>query len=186
MYIIAGLGNPGRKYEGTRHNVGFHAIFYLEDRLGVNANRVKFQAATGEAQIAGHRVLLLKPQTYMNLSGNAIREAMNFYKVPPEKLIVIYDDWDIPVGRLRVRPSGSAGSHNGMRSILQQIGTEGFPRVRIGIGEETRAETVHYVLSRFPKEQEKMINDIIKQAGDAAIDIIENGVDHAMNTFNPK
>lgn len=186
MYIIAGLGNPGRRYEGTRHNVGFHTVLYLADKLGVKVNKLKFQALTGEVQVGGERVLLVMPQTFMNLSGNSIREAVNFYKVPTENVIVIYDDLDIPVGRIRVRPSGSAGSHNGMRSILAQLGTENFPRVRIGIGQELREETVNFVLSRFPKEQEKEINAVLAQAGDAALDIIRNGVDHAMNTYNPK
>ncbi len=186
MFIVAGLGNPGRKYEGTRHNVGFHTISYLEEKLGFKANRVKFQAMTGEADVGGERVLFLRPQTYMNLSGNSLREASAFYKIPPENVIVIYDDLDIPFGRLRVRPYGSSGSHNGMRSIIEQLRSDRFPRVRIGIGEETQVPAADFVLSKFPKEAEKTINAVLAQAGDAALDIITNGVEHAMNVYNPK
>lgn len=185
MFLIAGLGNPGRRYEGTRHNVGFHTIHYLEEKLGIRVNKAKFQSLIGEESMGGKRVLFVMPQTYMNLSGNAIREAIQFYKIPFENLIVIYDDLDIPVGKLRVRAFGSSGSHNGMKSIIGQLGSENFPRVRIGIGQELREDTVNFVLSRFPKELEKTMNAVIKNAGDAALDIVENGVDHAMNMYNP-
>lgn len=185
MFIVAGLGNPGRQYEGTRHNVGFHTIHYLEEKLGFRANRLKFQSLTAEERIDGERVLFLMPQTYMNLSGRAVREAMQFYKVEPEQLIVVYDDLDIPFGKIRVRAHGSAGSHNGMKSILLETGTDAFPRVRIGIGEETRIPAVDFVLSRFAKEQEKEIRQQLANAGDACLEIIRHGVDAAMNRYNP-
>lgn len=184
MYIIAGLGNPGLRYEGTRHNVGFHAVHVLEDRLGVRANRLRFSALTGEGRIGGHKVLLMKPQTYMNLSGKALREATTFYKIPPERVIVLYDDLDLPFGRLRVRPFGGPGTHNGMRSIVQELGGGDFPRVRIGIGEPTRLDCADFVLSKFAKEQEKEINALLVRAAEAAQAIVEIGVDAAMNRYN--
>jgi PTH1 family peptidyl-tRNA hydrolase len=186
LFIVAGLGNPGRQYEGTRHNVGFHTIHYLEEKIGFKANRLKFSSLCAEERVDGERVLFMMPQTYMNRSGIAVREAVQFYKIEPEKLIVIYDDLDIPTGRIRVRAHGSAGSHNGMRSIVLQLGTDAFPRVRIGIGEETQMDTAAFVLSRFPKEHEKEVRAQLARAGDACLDIIAHGTDHAMNCYNPK
>lgn len=186
MFIVAGLGNPGRQYEGTRHNVGFHTIHYLEEKLGFKANRLKFQSLCGEHTVEGRRVLFLMPQTYMNRSGLAVQQAMHFYKVPPENLIVIYDDLDIPFGRIRIRPHGSSGSHNGMKSIILETGTDRFPRVRIGIGEETPMDAASFVLSRFPKEKEKEIRAQLALAGDACLDMIAHGAEHAMNRYNPK
>lgn len=185
MFIVAGLGNPGRQYEGTRHNVGFHTIHYLEEKLGFKANRLKFQSLTGEQKVGGERVLFLMPQTYMNRSGQAVRQAMQFYKVEPANLIVVYDDFDIRFGRIRIRPYGSAGSHNGMKSIIADIGSDQFPRVRIGIGEETPMDAADFVLSRFPKEKEKEIRAQLALAGDACLDIIAHGTDYAMNRYNP-
>lgn len=134
MYIIAGLGNPGKKYENTRHNMGFTAIDLLAEKFGIKVNKLRFKALTGEGRIAGQKVLLIKPQTYMNLSGESVRMALDYYKEPPENLIVIYDDIDIPTGSIRIRKKGSAGTHNGMRNILYQIQSEDFPRIRVGIG----------------------------------------------------
>lgn len=184
MFIVAGLGNPGRQYEGTRHNVGFHTIHYLEEKLGFRANRLKFQSLCAEHRVDGVRVLFLMPQTYMNRSGIAVREAMQFYKVEPEQLIVVYDDFDIPFGRIRVRPHGSSGSHNGMKSIILQTGTDRFPRVRIGIGEDTPMDAADFVLSRFAKERETEIREQLARAGDACLDIIACGCDYAMNRYN--
>lgn len=185
MFIIAGLGNPGRQYEGTRHNVGFHTISYLEEKLGFQTKKLKFQSLTEQIQYRGEKILFMKPQTYMNRSGIAIAEAMRFFQVPPENLIVIYDDLDIPFGKLRIRPSGSAGSHNGMKSIVQHLGADTFPRVRIGIGEEHLNDTADFVLSPFPKAQEKKIRDVLTRAGDACLDLVTDGVNYAMNTYNP-
>lgn len=185
MFIVVGLGNPGKAYEGTRHNVGFHTISYLEEKLGFQAKKLKFQSLTEIIHYEGEKILFMKPQTYMNRSGIAVAEAMRFYDVPIENLIVIYDDLDIPFGKVRIRPSGSAGSHNGMKSVLQHIQDDQFPRVRIGIGEERKGETADFVLSRFQKSQEKEINDCLARAGDATLAMISRGVDFAMNQYNP-
>ena len=134
MKIIAGLGNPGREYENTKHNVGFLTIDILAEKYGIKVNKIKFKGLVGEGMIGGQKVLLVKPQTYMNLSGQCIREVMAFYKLDPEDLTVIYDDIDLPMGNLRIRKKGSAGTHNGMRSIIYDLQEDGFPRIRIGIG----------------------------------------------------
>lgn len=186
MYLIAGLGNPTEKYDKTRHNVGFETIDLLAARFQVKMKKRAFNAMAGKAQIGGEQVLLVKPLTYMNLSGNAIAAAARFYKINPEKeLIVIYDDADLDAGRLRLRMKGSAGSHNGMKSIIERVGTGNFPRIRIGIG--TRPEhidMVDYVLGRFDKETRPLMEEAFSKAADAAVDIVEHGIDHAMNRFN--
>ena len=134
MYVIVGLGNPGKKYENTRHNMGFLAVDVLAEKYDIKVNKIKFKSLVGEGRIAGEKVVLAKPQTYMNLSGEAVREIVDFYKIEPQQLIVIYDDIDIDTGAIRIRKKGSAGTHNGMRNILYQIRTEDFPRIRVGIG----------------------------------------------------
>lgn len=184
MYIIAGLGNPGKKYENTRHNMGFMAIDLLADEYDISVDKLKFKSLVGEGRIAGQRVLLLKPQTYMNLSGDAIREAMNFYKIDPENLIIIYDDIDIPTGTFRIRKKGSAGTHNGMRSIVQQIQSDQFPRIRVGIGSEKKVDLMHYVIGGVSKSEAELLKDALVKSAKGAAAIVEKGIDKAMNEFN--
>ena len=186
MYIIAGLGNPGKKYEHTRHNMGFLALDLLADKYGIKVDRLKFKALTGEGRIEGKKVLLVKPQTYMNLSGESIRDVMNFYKEPIENLIVIYDDIDIPEGTLRIRPKGSAGTHNGMRNIIYLLGEDEFPRRRVGIGGERRSDLVDYVIGRVTEGEADKLWEALNKAAEAAADIVINDVTHAMQEYNIK
>lgn len=184
MYIIAGLGNPGRKYENTRHNMGFIAIDLLAETYDIRVNKLKFKSLIGEGRIAGQRVLLMKPQTYMNLSGEAIREAVHFYQIDPAQLIVIYDDIDIPVGSFRIRKKGSAGTHNGMRSVVYQLQSDQFPRIRVGIGSEKPVDLIHYVTSGVSKEEKTLIEDALEKSAQAAAAIVETGIERAMNAYN--
>lgn len=186
MFLIAGLGNPTDKYAKTRHNVGFDTIDILAERLNVKMKKTVFNALVGKAVVGGEKVLLVKPLTFMNLSGNAIKAVCRFYKInPKEELIVIYDDADLEEGRLRIRKKGSAGSHNGMKSIISMLGTEEFARIRIGIGKRPeQIDMVDYVLGHFDKETRKVMEEAFEKAADAASDIIENGMDHAMNHYN--
>ena len=186
MYVIAGLGNPGRKYEKTRHNMGFLALDLLADKYGIKVDRLKFKALTGEGRIEGKKVLLVKPQTYMNLSGESVREVMNFYKEPIENLIVIYDDIDIPEGTLRIRPKGSAGTHNGMRNIVYLLGDDNFPRIRVGIGGERKMDLVNYVTGRVTEDEADSLWSALNKAAEAAADIVINDVIHAMQEYNIK
>lgn len=183
MYIIAGLGNPGKEYTGTRHNVGFDTLDCLAEKYNVKLNKLKFNSVYGEATINGEKVMLVKPVTYMNRSGIAINEIINFYKIPVENLIVVYDDIDIPVGTLRIRPNGSPGTHNGMKSIIQHVGGN-FPRIRVGIGRNPDMDLADYVLQRFSTEDKDKITPIMEKAAEAAIEIIENNVDIAMQKYN--
>ena len=184
MYIIAGLGNPGRKYENTRHNMGFITIDKIAEELGVKVDKIKFKALVGEANFSGQKVVLVKPQTYMNLSGQSVREVMNFYKLPMENLTVIYDDIDIPTGSVRIRKSGSAGTHNGMRDIIYNLADSGFPRIRIGIGSERRGDLADYVTGGFTKEEVPLLEDAVTRAAAAALSIVADGIDRAMNKYN--
>lgn len=184
VFGIVGLGNPGKQYEMTRHNVGFDAIDYLAYRNNILLNKVKHKAIVGEGQIHGHKVLLAKPQTYMNLSGRSVSEIVNFYKLEPSRLIVIYDDIDIEIGKIRIRPKGSAGSHNGMRSIIYEIQTEDFPRIRIGIGKPVNEDLISYVIGRFSQEDRAFVDQAIKKAAEAAESIIKDGMNLAMNRYN--
>lgn len=184
MFIIAGLGNPGKKYENTRHNMGFIAIDLLADAYGIKVDKLKFKSLVGEGRIAGQRVLLMKPQTYMNLSGEALREAVSFYKIDPEELIVIYDDIDIPTGTFRIRKKGSAGTHNGMRSVVYQLQTDQFPRIRVGIGSEKKVDLIHYVTGGVSKGEKELLEDALEKSAKAAAAIVEKGIDKAMNEFN--
>lgn len=185
MYIIAGLGNPGKEYAGTRHNMGYDTLDCLAEKYGVKLNKLKFNSVYGETTINGEKVVLVKPVTYMNRSGVAIDEIMKFYKIPPENLIVIYDDIDIPEGTLRIRPHGSPGTHNGMRSVTQYAGSN-FPRIRIGIGRNPDMDLADYVLQRFSGDDREKINPIIEKAAEAAVEIIEKNVDSAMQKYNIK
>jgi len=184
MFAIVGLGNPGKKYEGTRHNVGFDIIDHLSYKYSIKMDRVKHKAILGEGYIGGQKVLLIKPQTYMNLSGESVMQIVNFYKLQPEELIVIYDDIDTEVGKIRIRKKGSAGTHNGMKNIIFLLKTDGFPRIRIGVGKPTKGDLRDYVLGRFSKEELKSMIEVIPAAGEAVSTIIEDNVDTAMNQFN--
>ena len=185
-FIIAGLGNPGLQYEKTRHNVGFMAADVLCENLGVSADRHKFNSLYADAEIGGHRCLILKPQTFMNNSGHAIIEAMRFYKIPAERVIVISDDISLDVGRLRVRAKGSAGGHNGLKDIIESSGSDNFPRVKIGVGKKPHPDydLKDWVLGRFPKEQLKDIEEVIIRAAEAAECIVKTDVPTAMNRYN--
>ena len=186
MYIIAGLGNPGKKYENTKHNVGFLTVDILAEKLGIRVSKIRHKALTGEGFIGTEKVLLVKPQTYMNHSGESIREVLSFYKADPENLIVIYDDIDLPMGSLRIRKKGSAGTHNGMKSIIYQIASEDFPRVRVGIGGERKGDLADYVISGFRKEDISTMEEAIVRAADAVICAVEKGIDIAMGQYNTK
>ena len=188
MYIIAGLGNPGKKYENTRHNMGFLAVDLLAEKYGIRIDKIKFKALVGEGRIAGQKVLLVKPQTYMNLSGQSIVEVMNFYKVEIENLIVIYDDIDIPTGTIRLRKKGSAGTHNGMRNIVYLLGDDGFPRIRVGIGrtDGKQPDLIHYVTSGVSKEEVAPLEEALTKAAESAACIVEHGIEKAMNAYNTK
>jgi PTH1 family peptidyl-tRNA hydrolase len=185
-WIIAGLGNPGAKYDGSRHNVGFLALDLLAQELGVKVNRSRFKSLYGEGVIAGQRVLLLKPQTFMNLSGEATRDAAAWYKLPPERLIVISDDISLPPGRIRVRSKGSAGGHNGLKSIIYQHSSDNFPRVKIGVGspENPGYDMKDWVLGGFSRADGIAVTDAIRRAAGAVREIVENGVQSAMNIYN--
>ncbi len=185
LYVVAGLGNPGGKYENTRHNVGFDAIDILSARYGIKVSKLRHKALTGEGDIKGARVLLAKPQTFMNLSGESIREIVDWYKIPVHNLILIYDDVDLPLGRLRIRPKGSSGTHNGMKSVIYQLQSDDFPRIRIGINKAPEGwELADYVLSRFTQDERKIINESIIKSAEAAAAIVSSGVETAMNTYN--
>ena len=183
-WIIAGLGNPGKKYERTRHNVGFMVIDALERTLSGTNRLRRFDAELFERTTSDGRVVLIKPQTFMNASGNAVGAVARWYHVPLEQLLVVYDDLDLPFGQLRLRPSGSSGGHNGMKSIIDRIGSDQFPRLRLGIGRGQQANTIGYVLSRFNATEEKQLHGIIERAAGAALCWLHDGIDVAMNEYN--
>lgn len=184
IYLIAGLGNPDKKYEETRHNAGFKAIEALADKLGVSINDKRFKGLTGTAVYKGAKLLLLKPLTYMNLSGESVAEAANFYKIDPSHIIVLFDDVNFACGRMRIRGSGSAGGHNGMKNIIQLLGTDAFPRVRIGVGDKGGHDMISHVLGRFEADDRRLMEEVYKTAAEAALDIIDRGVPDAMNRYN--
>ena len=188
MYIIAGLGNPTAQYDHTRHNIGFDTITYLADRYHITMNTKKFQAICGTGIIEGQKVLLLKPQTYMNLSGNSIGEAVNFYKLDPAtEVIVIYDDIALEPGYIRVRKKGSAGGHNGIKDIIAHLGTQEFKRVRVGVGEKPKDyDLAAYVLGHFTPEDRQKVEEAIVQATDAVELMVQDRTDEAMNLYNKK
>lgn len=186
IWLIAGLGNPGKRFERTRHNVGFMVVDELAKRLQGDGKLRRFDAEIAERSTSVGRLILLKPQTFMNSSGNAIAPAMRWYKVPRDHALVIYDDLDLPFGRIRLRPNGSSGGHNGVESIINSLGTEAFPRLRLGIGRTGKAGTIGYVLSRFSREEERQLKDYVSRAADAALLWHCEGIDVAMNEFNRK
>ena len=185
MYIIAGLGNPGKQYENTKHNVGFLTIDVLAEKLGIRVSKIKHKALTGEGFISGEKVILVKPQTYMNLSGESVRELMDYYKCDLSDLIVIYDDISLDVGKLRIRAKGSAGGHNGIKNIIAQLGTQEFTRIKIGVGEKpAKMDLAEYVLGRFSKEEQPIIRESADRAREAVCEMITHDVASAMNKFN--
>ncbi len=183
MYLVVGLGNPGREYESTRHNVGFMVIDYLADKLDFNTSRERFKGMFGEYILGGEKIIFLKPLTYMNLSGEAIIEAASFYKIPLENIIIVYDDMAIDTGKIRIRPSGSDGGHNGIKSTINHLGSKEFPRIRVGIGKAPRG-VVDYVLGSFTKEENVLMEKSIKAAGESVLSIITDGVQSSMNKYN--
>ena len=184
-WLIVGLGNPGSKYEHPRHNMGFLTVDLLAEKLGVKLNKVKFKAAYNIVNFAGCKCLVMKPQTYMNLSGEAVREAAQFYKVPADHILVIYDDISLPVGKLRVRPSGSAGGHNGIKNIIAHLGTQDFTRVKIGVAAPGDAgDMIDWVIGVPSQAERKILAQSFEKAIDAAECIIIDGCQKAMNGFN--
>jgi len=185
-WVVAGLGNPGREYESTRHNVGFFVLDKLSQRWNIPMKKLKFQSLYGMGPAAGLRVLLLRPQTFMNKSGEAIQDCVRFYKVPPERTLVIFDDVSLPLGKLRVRGKGSDGGHNGIKSILYQLQTDEFPRVKIGVGapDHPDFDMKDWVLGGFSKAEGPVMAEALDRACDAAEEVLRRGVEAAMNRFN--
>lgn len=188
MYLIAGLGNPGREYENTRHNAGFASIDRLAEKNHISIDMKKFQALCGTGYIGGQKVLLLKPQTYMNLSGESLRAACDFFKIDPEQeLIVIYDDISLAPGQLRIRAKGSAGGHNGIKSIISHLGTQVFLRVKVGVGEKPQGwDLADYVLGHFSKEEQQVMQESFDRAADAAAALLSEEVQQVMNEYNTR
>ncbi len=185
MYLIVGLGNPEEEYKNTRHNMGFDTINKLANDYNIEMNKQKFKAIYGMGTIEGEKVILLKPQTYMNLSGESIIEWVNFYKLDMDKLIIVYDDIDVEPATIKIRKKGSAGSHNGMKSVIQSLNTENFTRIRVGIGKpEYKGDMINYVIGKLPKEEYEELQKGTELAKKAIVEILANGVDIAMNKFN--
>jgi PTH1 family peptidyl-tRNA hydrolase len=185
-WILLCLGNPGEKYENTRHNVGFLVADEVAERQHAPIQRLKFKALTNILTISGEKVLVMKPVTYMNLSGEAVKPAADFYKIPPDHVLVVSDDTALPVGKLRIRKGGSAGGHNGLKSIIQHLGTDQFPRIRVGVGEKPHPDydLADWVLGKFQGEDKKAIDAAVMRAADAVACILQDGVDKGMNKFN--
>jgi PTH1 family peptidyl-tRNA hydrolase len=184
MKLIAGLGNPGPEYERTRHNVGWQVLDAFAKKFRIALTKHEKSALTGSGRVAGGAVTLAKPLTYMNLSGAAVRLLSNAYLESTTDLVVVYDDIDLPLGKLRIRPSGSAGTHNGMRSIIEELGTENFPRVRVGIGASTEVRLRDYVLDEFSQEERPAVDESVTRAVDALVMIVRGDIRRAMNQFN--
>ena len=185
-WLIVGLGNPGKEYERTRHNAGFRAVDILADKLGCKIDKSKFQGIYGQANYGGKKLMLLKPLTYMNLSGRSVLQLSSYFNVPPQRIIVLFDDISLEPGRLRIRADGSAGGHNGIKSIIQEVGSQAFPRVKIGVGAKPNPEfdLADWVLSTFSAQEEKALAVALENAADAALAIIDRGVPEAANRFN--
>lgn len=185
-FMVVGLGNPGDKYRYTRHNTGFLALSYMAQKLNFDISKARFNALCGEAMLGTHRTLFLLPQTFMNNSGEAVRPAMDFYKIPVERVLVVYDDISLPCGKLRIRPSGSAGGHNGIKSIIEHTGSENFPRIKIGVGEKPHPEMdlADWVLSGFSQEERAVLFEKFDKAYQAAALIADGKINEAMNRCN--
>ena len=185
-WLIVGLGNPGKDYERTRHNAGFRCLDLLAENLGCKVDKLKFQGLYAQTTYNGRKLFLLKPQTYMNLSGRSVLQLSAYFNIPPQRIIVLFDDISLPPGRLRIRADGSAGGHNGIKSIIQEVGSQEFPRVKIGVGGKAHPEQdlADYVLSGFSAQEEKALAVSLKNAADAALAIIDRGIPEAANRFN--
>ena len=185
-WLIVGLGNPGKEYERTRHNCGFMAVDILADKLGCKVDKGKFQGLYGQTAYGGRKLFLLKPQTYMNLSGRSVLQLSSYFRIPPQRIIVLFDDISLEPGRLRIRPDGSAGGHNGIKSIIDQLGSQEFPRVKIGVGSKPTPEydLADWVLSCFSAQEEKALGPALERAADAALCIIDHGIPETANRFN--
>ena len=187
MYVVVGLGNPGKDYTNTRHNVGFNTVDLIGKRNSINLNKIKFNSIYGEGNIGGEKILLVKPQTYMNNSGTSVRDISQYYKIPIENIIVIVDDIDIDFSSVKLRAKGSAGSHNGLKSIINHLQKEEFPRVKVGIGKKyENQDLADFVLSRFSKDEQVDIDMSVITAAEAVESIIKDGIDTAMNKYNKK
>ena len=185
--LIVGLGNPGDRYKNTRHNVGFMALDAIADALNIPVNTIKFKGLYGEGRAFGKKVRLLKPTTYMNESGQSVRACMDYFKIEPEEVLVLVDDIDIAFGTIRLRKSGSAGTHNGLKSIIYQLQSDQFPRLKIAVGKKNaHMDLANFVLSTFTDEEEKVMDETIEKAKDAALLFLKSGLDEAMNTYNGK
>ena len=185
-WLIVGLGNPGQQYANTRHNCGFRAIDILAKDLGCKIDKSKFQGLYGQSTIQGTKVYLLKPQTFMNLSGKSVAQLSNYFHIPPQQIIVLFDDISLEPGRLRIRADGSAGGHNGIKSIISELGSQDFPRVKIGVGAKPHPEQdlADWVLSTFSAQEEKALGSALDNAADAALCIIDKGISEAANRYN--
>ena len=185
-WLVVGLGNPGREYEKSRHNCGFRAVDILAENLGCKIDKLKFQGLYCQTNYNGKKLFLLKPQTYMNLSGRSVLQLSAYFNIPPQQIIVLFDDISLEPGRLRIRPDGSAGGHNGIKSIIQEVGSQAFPRVKIGVGAKPNPDydLADWVLSNFTASEEKALAVSLKNAADAALAIIDNGVPESANRFN--
>jgi PTH1 family peptidyl-tRNA hydrolase len=185
LYVVVGLGNPGKDYTKTRHNIGFNVVDLIAKRNNINLNKIKFQSVYGEGIIGGEKILLMKPQTFMNNSGISVRDVYQYYKIPIENIIVIVDDIDIDFSTVRIRAKGSAGSHNGLKSIINYLGNENFPRVKVGIGKKyENQDLASFVLSRFSPDEQEDINISLVTAAEAVESIIKDGINQAMNKYN--
>ena len=183
MYLIVGLGNPEEDYSNTRHNMGFNTINKISKEYDIEVNKKKFKGLYGTGMIEGEKVILLKPQTFMNLSGESVKEVVDFYKIEHNDIIVIYDDMDVDLGTIKIRKKGGPGSHNGMKSVVQYLGTD-FARIRVGIGKPEDEDFIRYVIGPIPEEEKEMLDKSTTTAKDAVVEIIKSGVDNAMNKFN--
>ena len=186
QWLLVCLGNPGRDYENTRHNIGFMAAAELSRREGVKFNKLRYRALTGEIRVGSQRVLVIQPQTYMNLSGESVKLAGGFYKIPPDHVLVISDDVALPLGKLRIRAGGSAGGHNGLKNIISHLGTDQFPRVRVGVGAPAHPEheMIDWVIGHFTPQERKPVEEAVGRAVDAALCVMEHGVSEAQSRFN--
>lgn len=185
-FLIVGLGNPGSKYEGTRHNAGFICVDKIAENLQIKVNKLKFKSLIGSGKIGDKKALLMKPSTFMNLSGQAVVEAMNFYKLKPEQVLVIFDDISLDVGSMRIRRSGSHGGHNGMKNIIYLSGSDQFPRIKVGVGKKPHPDydLADWVLSRFTESEMKLVSEVAEKSISAATLIMDNNIDRAMNLYN--
>ena len=185
-WLIVGLGNPGKQYEHTRHNCGFRALDILAGKLGCKVDKGKFQGLYGQCVYEGKKLFLLKPQTFMNLSGRSVLQLSAYYSIPPQRIIVLFDDISLPVGRLRCRADGSAGGHNGIKSIISELGSQDFPRVKIGVGGKPHenADLADWVLSGFTSSEEKALQDALTRAGEAALCVMSHGMTETANRYN--